>query len=131
VYGEIDVDATGTGTITLQKGTNSLSAQLEIIGVDGTGHLIHGSGSNAIGQSLIVGFHQGSLGTYDLNSGSLSALVSEIIGQGGTGTLTQSAGENKLLRGTLVVGYGSTGSGTYNLKSGKLSALNEFIGFAG
>jgi hypothetical protein len=128
LYGNLQIDATGTGTMTLQKAFNPLRAANETVGINGTGHFIHGSGSNAITTNLILALNQNSIGTYDLNSGSLSA-SEEYIGNSGTGTFTQGSGANTLTN--LFLG-GNTGSlGTYNLNSGKLQAANETIGNSG
>ena len=118
----------GSGTYKL-SGTGSLSVGLdEIIGnYDPGSTFTQSGGTNTIARDLYIGRWVDGGGTYDLISGSLSA-VSEYIGNYGTGDFTQNGGTNTIT-GNLQLGRFSGGSGTYDLSgTGSLSAVSEFIG---
>jgi fibronectin-binding autotransporter adhesin len=153
--------SSGNGTYNL-SGSGQLSAPTEYIGSTyygfnswydghfwhwtyyanpGNGTFTQSGGTNAVSGTLYVGEGNGSVGTYTLSSGQLSA-GSEYVGyiyasniwySTAQGTFTQSGGTNSVA-GDLYVGTNFGGGnyyavGTYNLSgSGLLSAANECIG---
>jgi hypothetical protein len=66
---------------------------------------------------LHLGEFAGATGTYVLADGTLSA-DPQLIGKGGSGTVTQSGGTN--VTGAVVVGADSGSSGTYDMTGGEL-----------
>ena len=82
----------------------------------------------------VVQLGSGNLTTNDLASGisggSLSAAY-QYVGNGGTGTFTQSGGASTI-GNCLYLGYNAGDSGAYNLSgSGQLSASYEYVGYSG
>jgi hypothetical protein len=85
-----------------------------------------GSSSNTVMAALRLGTDRGSIGTYDLMGGTVSASQEALgIAIGGTGIFNQSGGTNTV-SGELDVGI--NGNGTYNLSGGTLSAARETVG---
>ncbi len=128
----------GNGSYTLSGGTLSLSSTSEIIGDDGIGKFTQTDGTNFINfnSTFIVGNTANSTGNYFLKGGDLDVTIgSEYIGYSGTGTFTQSAGNNTLSNfiGGLTIGYNTGSIGTYNLSStGTLTVTgSELVGSAG
>ena len=148
----------GNGTYDLSSG-GQVSAPTEYIGsthyyswyyegwhfaaYPGNGTFTQSGGTNVVSGSLYVGRGNGSVGTYTLTSGQLSA-ASEYVGfiypsnlwfSTAQGTFNQSGGTNSVA-GDLHVGRNAGGSyyaatGMYNLSgSGLLSAANEYIGYS-
>ncbi len=110
--------ALSTGTYTL-SGTGTLTApQSEFIGYGGNGTFNQLGGTNTV-QSGPIGYFDiaalvGSVGTYNLSGGQLSVSKSEIIGDSGTGTFTQTGGTNSLTgSNSMFLGNSAGGSGTY------------------
>jgi len=122
----LTIDSTGPGTITLWQGyggyNQSLSADNEYIGYNGTGTFTQTGGSNEVNW-LYLGLNPGSSGSYNLSAGGLLVKQGEYIGYNGTGTFTQTGGSSSV-NGNLCV------SGTYNLSGlGQLGVLDdEYIG---
>jgi hypothetical protein len=133
VLGQLRIDATGTGTMTLSQTSfnHPLASSYEYVGYSGTGSHVQSTGSNTISDTLYLGYASGSNGIYNLSGiGSLTANF-ESVGHSGTGSFTQSGGMNTV-SDTLFLGYGSGSSGTYTLSgTGKLSAFGEYIGYSG
>jgi len=125
----LGIDATGTGTMTLNQGyAYSLSTSVEFIGYSGMGSYVQSLGTNTITNSLYLGSNSGSSGSYKLSGGTLSVGTHEYIGIGSTSKFTQSGGTNTVAK-YLCLGYYAGGSGTYSLSStGRLSADEETIG---
>jgi len=70
-------------------------------------------------------------GTVQMSAGSLSTILSEYLGNTGTGTFTQSGGTNNV-NGTLYLGMNSGSTGYYNLSgSGWLTGWWEYVGYSG
>src|SRR3954452_11142489 len=82
-----------------------------IIGNSGIGQLDVGSGNFTIGP-LIVGLQAGSIGTVNLNVGTLND--DAVIGDAGTGTFSNTSGTHNVT-GNLILGNQSTGIGTYSI----------------
>lgn len=136
------------GTLQLSGGTINAGAGTTLyVGYQGAiaGHVVQ-SGGNVNGTSsltLNVGGHGGGVsgvGTYELQDGSLAA-VFENVGQGGTGTFTQSGGSNTssqlyVSKGTytqtggtntmttLFLDAATGGEGRYNLAGGSVALGN-------
>jgi uncharacterized protein with beta-barrel porin domain len=123
-----------SGSYNLSDG--NLLAARQFVGYYGSGIFNQSGGSNTIEvkdiySGLELGYWQGSFGTYNLSSGSLTAPY-ETIGVYGDGTFNQSNGTNQVTRGlTLGLGNGNSGSGTYNLSGGNLSADSQCVGYNG
>ena len=101
-----------------------LSTLYEDVGYNYNGSFTQSGGTNTIypGGYLIIGFFNGSSGTYNLGgSGLLNGSYDECVGYSGTGSFTQSGGTNST--GYVLVGYYAGSSGTYSLSgSSQLSA---------
>jgi len=121
-----------TGTYNLDGG--QLSSPNEYIGGSGaTGTIITGIGAftqnggiNTVSSYLYLGYNQGSMGTYNLNDGQLTALY-EYVGKGGTGFFVQEGGINSC--GRLDIGTGV--NAVYTFHGGQLKAWNIHVGSGG
>jgi hypothetical protein len=132
INGPIIIDSVasnfGGGSFTLLSNQSFVPLD-EIVGYSDTGTFTQTGGTNAPGE-LDLGENAGSHGTYTL-SGNGFLLVSdesgagiEIVGVGGTGTFTQTAGtnnpseldlaENAASNGTYTLVYSTTFNGTYH-----------------
>jgi hypothetical protein len=136
VLNSLFIDATGTGTITLNQGYDgtaySLSSLGEVIGTSGKGKHIQSLGTNTVTGTLRLGQNNTAIGTYELSGGSLSS-PDLVIGYYGTGHFIQTGGSNTIAT-TISLGLlGTSSVGTYDLSgSGVLSAgLSEFVGYQG
>ena len=135
----------------------------EIIGSSGSGTFNQTGGWNNITRNLMVGSGSGSTGQYNLSgTGRLDLLDTtgtygrEVVGSGGTGTFTQTGGDNTaaylsvgggsgsngtftqsdgtttITGGLYVGGYATDSTGVYNLSgAGTLSAPFESVGGSG
>ncbi len=105
------------GTIMATSGgTINLSGELTL---SGTGTVNLGSG-NLTTNDPLSGISGGSL-----------FVVNHYVGNGGTGTFTQSGGTNNI-SSSLCLGDSAADSGTYNLGgSSQLSASTEYVGYSG
>ena len=114
----------------------NLFASRQYVGYSGSAIFNQSGGSNTIERKnifsgLYLGYWDGSFGTYNLSSGSLTA-PDETIGVYGDGTFNQSNGTNRVTQGlTLGLGNNTSGSGTYNLRGGNLSADSQCVGYNG
>ena len=122
----------GSGAYILSGG--QVSAYYEYLGYSATGSFTQSGGTNNVStfnSAFQLGAQPGSCGTYDLSgSGQLLAYY-EYVGYYGTGTFTQSGGDNSLGY-KLVLGYNASSSGWYGLSgSGQLSATREEVGRSG
>ena len=122
--------------MTLNQGYGSyvspLASLVEYIGLTGKGTQLQSLGTNAVTNSLYLGFGSSSTGTYTLSGGSLSA-ATQYVANGGssTGTFTQSGGTNTV-SSNLYLGNGTNSTGTYTLSgSGSLSAPTQWVAFGG
>ena len=125
-------DSTGSGTYNLNSGI--LVAANEYIGHSGTGTFNqtqgeYFAGSNTITNALYLGYNPTGSGTYNLNSGTLSA-ANEYIGYSGTGKFTQTGGTHNVTN-ALVLGHQAGSTGLYQLQGGVLNANNVQVGGAG
>lgn len=131
----LTINATGTGTITLNSDGGNLSVVSEYIGYDGTGSFIQNGGTHRVGSGVLytdltLGYQSSGIGSYSLINGSLAAR-DEYLGYYGNGSFNQSGGTNTV-NGVLFLGYGAGSSGTYNLSgTGSLTALAVNIGVGG
>ncbi|MGN6366668.1 MAG: beta strand repeat-containing protein [Phycisphaerae bacterium] len=110
---EIIGDSTGTALFTQSGGTNTLNA------------------SNTGMAQLILAKTAGGTGTYSLSAGNLTVNGTESIGYAGSGTFTQSGGNNTLLAGYLILGNTTNSTGNYTLSAGNLSAPNIGVALPG
>ena len=81
--------------------------------------------------TLSLGGSTGS-GTVQMTDGGLSTASGvQYVGYSGTGTFTQTGGDNSIgYYGSLYLGYNAGSSGTYSLSgSGQLSAPSEYVGY--
>ncbi len=100
VLHSLRVDATGTGTMTLDMPNNhTLNVLYEYVGYDGQGAVTQSAGTN-ICSGINVGYHATGNGTYTITGGTVSSSGALGVGTSGTGTLN-------ILSGGQV--YGSSG----------------------
>ncbi len=124
VFNSLNIDATGTGTMTLQMHTNhSFTTNNEYIGINynGTGIFDQNTGTHTVNNDLYLGVNNGSSGTYNLSGTGILSVYDEWVGDGGVGTFNQSGGTHTVSN-DLDIGTGST----YNLSGGTLSVDTEF-----
>jgi hypothetical protein len=128
-----------------------LATQVEVVGVAGTGTFTQTGGTNYLIVGLLasedsedsgqvdVASSAGSFGTYSLGGTGTILAISELIGNGGIGTFTQTGGINTLtatiygnsLGGFLGIAANSGATGTYTLSAGTLSTVGETVGISG
>lgn len=115
----------GAGTYNLRGG--ALNVDDYVSGGGGTGTLkIDGgvlnvaTGGSVNVDNLYVGTTSYS-GSHTLTASRSITVTSEIIGQGGVGSFTQSGGTHNVT-GTLSLGTGGNGNGTFNMQGGTLTA---------
>jgi hypothetical protein len=118
--------ATGSNGVFATGGSQSVAAQVELIGDEGTGTWTQSGGTNSAG-TLALGEIAGGNGTYNLSGGSVSADFLQ-VGVNGIGTFNQYAGTSIIVNNEFDVALFSGSSGTYNLYGGSLSAPLELIG---
>ena len=119
-------------------GSGSISDPVNCQGIiTAAGGGINLSGGSTLSGSGTVNLGSGNLTTNDLLSGMSGGALSvanQYVGNGGTGSFTQTGGNNNInsYYGSLYVGYNSGDAGTYNLSgSGQLSAPSESVGYSG
>jgi hypothetical protein len=113
-YLALGQNALGDGSIVIESGGElAVTADLAV-GWSGTGVITQNGGSNRP-YDVIVGSQPGSVGTYNLIEGSLTA-HNEHIGGGGSGRFNQFGGTNEPLWLCLYGTPGNTGS--YDMKGG-------------
>ena len=102
VLGQITIDATGAGTMSVSQSQDTLTSTNEFIGFLGTGTYSQSGGTHTVTGTMTLAAQAGSQGTYNLSgSGSLHA-GSILLNSGGTfnqtggtlyaGTFTQAGG---------------------------------------
>lgn len=116
------------GSFALASGQEASTGATRV-GFSGTGRFTLNGGTHAVSANLAVGENAGSVGTYTLNSGSLTARR-EDVGFDGTGTFIQNGGTNTVTD-TLAIGAGFSGKGLYELNGGAVSATDIVIGYNG
>jgi hypothetical protein len=124
-------NAAGTSSAVLSMSANALSANLEYVGLSGSGTFNQSGGVNAPA-NLNLGNNAGSTGTYVLSGGTLSFVSSEQVGVNGTGNFNQNGnGANDCVG--LILGANPGSTGTYTLSgSGELMAeTGEAVGAGG
>jgi fibronectin-binding autotransporter adhesin len=119
----------GSGTVQMLGG--SLRAWSYDVGSSGVGRFVQLDGTSAPSNYLFVGRYAGSNGTYYLSGGLLST-ASELVGDYGSGAITQTGGTNMVGPSALVLSSDPNAFGAYNLSgTGLLSAPNEIVGQGG
>lgn len=123
----IGSQSTGNGSYHLRGGTfavaNSIGngAGSSTLNIDG-GTLSVGGGNGSIDvDNLNLGSTAGYTGSHTLSGTGTITAANETIGNGGTGTLTQTGGTHTVT-GTLALGQNAGSSGTYRLQGGVLKA---------
>jgi hypothetical protein len=123
------------GTYTLESG--AVVANQEVL--TGVASFMQESGTNTVDNSggtasLYIGDNSSKTGAYQLDGGTLSA-DNEFIGYYGTGTFTQTGGNNGTSTGVnpiIYIGTQSGDSGAYTLSgTGSISATRESVGYLG
>jgi len=118
----IGFNAGSTGTVAQSAGNTTISGT-EYVGYGGSGTLNltggkHSNTESGFAVAMPIGVQPGSTGNVTL-SGNAGLFVNndELVGQGGTGTFTQSGGTNSAFR----IDIGDPGPGTYSLSAGTLT----------
>ena len=121
------------------QGFGGLGAITDLVSCQGTitaaaGGAINLSGGLTLSGTGTINLGNGNLTTNDLLSGISGGslyVANHYVGNGGTGTFTQSGGNNTISN-ALYLGNNAGDSGAYNLGgSGLLSASSEYVGFSG
>jgi hypothetical protein len=130
--GQLTVDSSGAGSITLRQTDNNLTTGTGILGYSGNGALVQSGGTHSFG-NLYLGFlTAGSSGSVSLGgAASLGVSGVEVVGYNGAGSLTQSGG-NHAVGNRVFLGVNDGASGVYNLTGGN-STLGEdfYLGWSG
>jgi uncharacterized protein with beta-barrel porin domain len=117
------LNATGTGTMTLQVDTASptgnLDAEMAVVGASGQGAILQTAGNVTLSDKLYLGYGSTANGTYTLQNGILNT-SSALVGVYGTGTFNQSGG-TVTIGDTLTLAANSGSTGTYNISGGTLN----------
>ncbi len=128
MLGQITIDATGAGSMTLSQTSGTLSSTNEIIGFLGTGTFNQTGGTHNVTGTITIAAKPGSQGTYNLSgSGALNADAIVVIAGG---SFNQSGGTLKAVTFTQAGGT-VTGTlqnqGTFIYQSGRFSGrlLNQ------
>ena len=113
VLSSLEIDATGTGTMTLDMPNNhALSVTSEYVGYSGKGAVTQSAGTNNAA-TLYLGYSAGATGTYTLTGGTLSSSSRQYIGYAGKGAMiVRSGGQASGATGYLGYYPGSTGTTT-------------------
>lgn len=130
--GQLTIDHTVGGSITLSQMDNTLTAATGIIGNYGNGMLVQSGGTHSVG-NLYLGFlTAGSSGTVSLGgTGSLAVSGVEVLGYNGSGALNQSGG-NHSVGNRVFLGVNDGASGIYNLTGGSASLGEDvYLGWSG
>ena len=102
------------------------------VGNSGTGTLIQTDGAISGVQTILLAYFAGSVGTYNLSGGSLSAVDLYLSGPSSTATVNHSNGNIVISRNLYVAGWSSGSNGTYNFSGGSLAVNNnEHVGTYG
>jgi hypothetical protein len=132
----LTIDSPSHRFVGLSQSLNTLNTGFEHVGATGTGNLSISGGTHAVtaaygNDGLDFGYGPGSSGNGNLSgSGVLAVTSTEVVGNSGSGTFTQSGGTNTAQ--DLILGNQVGGSGTYTLMGGTLHAFgNEFVGHTG
>ncbi len=76
--------------------TNALVSQDMLVGVNGKARVLHTAGNNTVANQLLLGVNAGSVGTYDLSGGTVSAtnvfIGGTAVGRGGLAELNITGG---------------------------------------
>ncbi len=131
---ELGINGSGSGSYTLSGSGLLLATNNEYIGSIGRGSFMQLGGTNSGASDLEIGLFAGSSGSYSLSGSGLLSAQSEVIGDKGTGTFTQSGGTQDLSVNLdeLDLGLNHSGSGALNLTdSGLLSVYTERVGYSG
>ena len=117
------------GTAVIGTG-DSATAFRTFVGLYGTGSVSQSGGSNSVGYWLSLAENSGSVGTYQLRGGTLSAVLID-VGKYGTGTFSHTDGTAAV--STRVYVGGGTGSyGEYQISSSAiLNTENLYMGGTG
>jgi autotransporter-associated beta strand protein len=110
--------ASGSGTMTLSGGTDTVTDVLDI-----------GAAASSTGTFALTSTTAGTVSS----AGSLSVTGTEYVGDAGNGTFTQSAGTQAVSNvGRLDIGHAAGSVGVYMLSGGSISmAGSEYVGDAG
>ena len=113
--------ASGSGSIGMAGGSLAVSNSV-YVGYSGSGTFTQSDGTVTFGGNsnggLCLGFNSGSSGTCNLSGGQLIGgpySNFEYVGYSGTGSFTQTGGNNTTNLGYLYLGFNSGSSGTYSL----------------
>ena len=117
--GEIQLNATGAGTIRLEQTLNdALSAGNLIVGRDGSGEYLQTAGTSSF-DGASIGALVGSSGRFELGGSGAVTFGGLEVGHQGTGTFVQTGGT--VLTGGMGIGVEAGGSGSYTLAGGILT----------
>jgi len=93
------------------------------------------AGNTEYANDLFLGRNSGQSGHVQMTGGALYTKYDQYIGYEGSGSFTQSGGENRCSYGTsnhdLYLGYDTGGTGTYTMSGGTLYTGDQYIGRLG
>ena len=134
VLSRLQIDATGTGSLTLSIAQDTLTSLNEYVGYTGTGVITQTAGVHSLVDSsrLHLGFSSSGNGTYNLSgTGELRSDQNIYIGYDGAGTFNQSGGHVYSPNDILLARNSADSVGIYNLSEGSISAPSVHVGYYG
>jgi hypothetical protein len=133
---ELDIGRQSSSHGSYELNLGGLDAVSIIVGDYGTGGFTQSGASRTTvagpDAKLDIGVQSGGSGSFALNGGTLSAPL-EIVGDAGTGGMTQAGGDNQISGGSGMLDLGAqpSGNGVYTFTGGRLNAPIEVIGDQG
>ena len=135
IFAALYVDNTNDGNylLTLRSSSTVTDPYIKMrngyIGYDGQGAIVQSRSSHVLVEDTMrIGYHSGSLGTYTLSIGTLAAVNDSFnlnVGEYGKGIFNQTGGTVEIStvsgHGSLRLGTSNGGEGIYNLSGGTLS----------
>jgi T5SS/PEP-CTERM-associated repeat protein len=126
----------GSNGIYNLSGTGELNSGHDLyIGFGGAGTLNQNGGAVSTFENFSLGYAAGSTGIYNLTAGSLQTAdfssYSANIGQGGTGTFSQSGGTSTFGANGVVLGLNAGGGGSFLLSGGSASVVGVALAVGG
>jgi hypothetical protein len=143
VYSDLEINSSGANFATLNLNLSTLNTNQLFLGIDGKGAVVQTAGAMNVldaASGMSMGSSVGGNGTYTLsNSAILTVAGQVVVGDVGTGTITQSGGQMIVtplgsFPGQLAMASNTGSNGTYNLSGGSIMsgsvAMSPFGGNA-
>lgn len=117
--GALTIEGTGAGSAAMVMARNTLATTGTVVGLNGRGRIDQSGGTHTVsGSDLLVGYHTGANGVYNMSGGNLQTATGFIgADAGATGSMTLAGASTRwAATGLSIVGNG--GSGSLSLSGG-------------